>query len=494
MKLILRLLVLLLSVTATGPSAQPLSEQTAKDFISDLLERPHDLQRWVQADELAASRRLNITYFGVTNKFLISYDITDEIRDLVRKKAATVDFNIHDLDSTFTRLSLTFKNTEYKAEYYFVNDRLVSPIYYHSRNWHRFETDYFVFVVSDKSAFNRHSADKLDAFVAKTIEILSYHDRKRQQLKDAKIYYFLCKDSDDIQDLTGYNTRGLYNLAYDYIITTFNCHYHELVHLLANYRLQNLSLYTHPFFQEGIAVALGGRGGKEPPIILDMGAFLERSQFAKFQDYLRFESFKAAAPSLTYPLSGLYNAFLVNELGIKHYLSLYKKYSDKNCRSDIVKNDFPPDTRWKSFLENYSGSQNIDVRAREVSGCERVYDDTLAVIYQDSTDVHFKIKTAILLSDKEPLSEYKSKTFKEHFPKGAYRGEKYLITADQNEISVYDLYTNNLVAKYVSSMSVQTLPIKVEEGFYSFSVDRSVFDADLKEMTVEVPPPQEVAP
>jgi hypothetical protein len=258
--------------------------------------------------------------------------------------------------------------------------------------------------------------------------------------------------------------------------------------------LQNLSLYTNPFFQEGIAVALGGRGGKEPDVILDMGAFLERSQFASYQNLLRYETFKATDPTLSYPVCGLYNSFLLNKLEIVGYLALYKKYSDKNYRADIVVMDLPANELWRSYLDNYPGAHTIDVSEPNTSSDKPVYSDTSAVIFQDSSKINFKIKSAVLLSEKEPLSDYSSKTFQELFPQGTYRGEKYLITADQNEISVYNLYANNLVAKYVASMSAQMLPIIIEEGFYSFSVKKSVFDEDIRELSIKVTAQKETTP
>ena len=42
--------------------------------------------------------------------------------------------------------------------------------------------------------------------------------------------------------------------------------------------------------------------------------------------------------------------------------------------------------------------------------------------------------------------------------------------------------------KYVPSMSVSMRPIPAENGFYSFAVDRDVFDGGLKGMVFEVIP------
>jgi hypothetical protein len=142
-------------------------------------------------------------------------------------------------------------------------------------------------------------------------------------LKKEKIIYILCKDEDEIEKLTGYKARGMFNLAYDYVISTFNCHYHELLHLLMNYKLKNIPPYTHSFLQEGFAVSFGGRGGKEPEVILNLGCFIAESKFLEYKELLSLDKFRNFDVSMSYPLSGLYNNFIISNFGIDNYLKLY---------------------------------------------------------------------------------------------------------------------------------------------------------------------------
>ncbi|MCZ7612273.1 MAG: hypothetical protein M5T52_01650 [Ignavibacteriaceae bacterium] len=56
---------------------------------------------------------------------------------------------------------------------------------------------------------------------------MKFTDEEKKTIQKEKLIYILCKDENEIEKLTGYKARGMGNLAYDYVITTYNCHYHE---------------------------------------------------------------------------------------------------------------------------------------------------------------------------------------------------------------------------------------------------------------------------
>ena len=188
------------------------------------------------------------------------------------------------------------------------------------------------------------------------IKLLQISDDRMNLLQKEKINYILCKDQNEIKKISGFDTRGIYILAYDEVITTFNTHYHELSHLLMNFKLQNLPLYTLPFFQEGFAVAVGGRGGIGRNILLNIGYFLEKSGYLKFNAILSKEDFMSENASMTYPAAGLYNYFLISNYGINSYINLYLKYSgtSKQVNEFIASKIFlPPVETYKKFLNDF---------------------------------------------------------------------------------------------------------------------------------------------
>lgn len=497
MKALIFACICFLQIACTAASeAQELSKASADAFITDLLQNPAELEKWVQPEELALSKRLGIGYYDVLNKFLISYDVSEDIRNKIKNKTLQAEYQTQQLDPEYTRLALSFvpvavpdeeaETDEPELEYYFQGERLISPIRYYTRNWNRLETDYFVFYLSDFSLFNRYSARKLDEFVTRTLDILDVPPELRTKLRQEKIYYFRCRDAEEIRILTGYASRGMYNLAYDYILSTFNCHYHEIVHMLVNYKLRSVHMHTHPFLQEGIAVALGGRGGKEPAVIMNLAMFLERSGFVSYEELLSYESFMQMDPSLSYPVSGLYSEFLLKELNINRLMELYEHYSGVNSQSDISLDMLPPDDRWSSFLRSYGGSQPIAVNAPDDAVCRSIVADSLAEICEGTRLIHFKIKGAVLIGKAGAEQYYQSTIFKELLPGVLYRSEKYLVVASTSEISVYNLYTDNLTAKYIPTMSVERIPIPTEDGYFKFCLEKSVFEEDLQDLSIRV--------
>jgi len=59
-----------------------------------------------------------------------------------------------------------------------------------------------------------------------------------------------------------------------------------------------------------------------------MGAWLQKSGMLNVGDLLTKDDFSKTDPTMSYPLSGLYNLFLINELGVDKYLNVYKIFSD----------------------------------------------------------------------------------------------------------------------------------------------------------------------
>jgi hypothetical protein len=298
-------------------------------------------------------------------------------------------------------------------------------------------------------------------------------------LTKSKIKYFLCKDEAEIKNLTGFNTMGMYYLPYDYLITTYNSHYHELIHLLMNFKFKTLPLFTLPFFQEGFAVAYGGRGGKEPDIFNNMAVYLQKSGAMNFNEILNKEDFSKVDASMSYPLSGLYNKFLIDKLGIVKYLKLYRKYSSddsgiSNLSVDTL--DFPSGSAWDNYLDSVSG--NYDLKTGKdiyTSDYKLMIDKPNYKIYTNTISYMFEIKDTVLFSSEEKYPGYISSKFREVFPARNYEFQKYLITADSSEISIYNLYTNNLIAKYVSSFAIPPENVYRKDGFYIFTLPHNYF-------------------
>ncbi len=87
------------------------------------------------------------------------------------------------------------------------------------------------------------------------------------------------------------------------------------------------------------------------------------------------------------------------------------------------------------------------------------------------------------MSTKDKIKNYVSKKFVEQFPNINYQGQKYLITADKNEVNIYNLYTNSLIASYTMGFTIDAESVPIEDGYFSFYVKKDVFDENKSELT-----------
>ena len=321
----MRILFLFIAFLCAQNFPQQINKEISS-FFKDLIADADDLSKYINKNELAKSERLGIQYEGIKNKFLISFDIDEQVKNEIRENKTSYELKEEKLNEDFSKITFFVQSRNYSKEFYFKDDKFVSPAYYFTSGWKNFKTKYFNFFISDSLLFNNYSVEALGKLSYQPWPTLHLDENQRKLLEEKKINYILCKDEDEIKKLTGFATRELYTLAFDEIITTYNCHFHELAHLLINFKLKNLPLYSLPFFQEGFAVAAGGRGGLSRNVLFDAGYFLQKSEIIKFNSILTKEEFLSEDASLTYPVAGLYSLFLMKQYGIDSYLKLYKKY------------------------------------------------------------------------------------------------------------------------------------------------------------------------
>lgn len=484
------ILFVILNLNITSNS-QSLTIERASAFIESMKTDSDSLGAFVLQEELEISKRLSITYDGVKTKFLISYEIPQQVIKEIKEESLKYTLSIEKIDGEFSILN--FKTDNFKTKYYFKNGFLISPPYFFSKGWKKIESEHFIFYVSEPELFNQYSVNQLEDFVKNIFSVLKFTDEEKKTIQKEKLIYILCKDENEIEKLTGYKARGMGNLAYDYVITTYNCHYHEVLHILLNFKLKSLPLYTHPFFQEGFAVAFGGRGGYEPGIILNLGKFLEQSEFLNKNQLLNADEYKSYDVSMSYPLSGLYNLFLIQELGIDSYLKLYLKYSSGNVTGSVINPaDLPEETKWNNFVSSFTNDGEIGINFGNPS--HQGKNEDFKTLIENSTltlkenEEFYLLETIgnILITANDKQENYHSKLFNEFYPDKNYNGEKYLIKVNDSEAAIYNIYTNNLIANYVSGFSIDMKPVPKENGYYKFLMNQIIFDEKETEWILKI--------
>jgi len=487
MKNVLIILSLILFF-AKSSNAQNLSKQAAESFIEALINDPDDLVKYFDITQIKLSGRLGINYKEVKHKLLISLDLDPVIKQKLLSHELNYTYKIESLAPDYTKLLIEIPGEKINYEFLFKKGKMISKADFYAIEWTRVKSKYVVFHVSKEYLLNDYSIYKLDSFVEKMLHQLACSKSEIKKLEAEKIHYFLCKDEDEIKLLTNYATRGMYYLANDYIISTFNNHCHEIAHLLINYKLKTIDLYTLPLLQEGFAVAFGGRGGQESNVILNMGIFLAKSNMLDYDALLNKSSFSQLDPSVTYPISGLYTKFLIDKLEMLGFLELYKKYSADAIevnKLQLTANELPEKEEWMEYVTKLEKDADIQVTGFEERNFSKKLIDNENIRINENDSVYLvKIKTNAAFKKKGTSTGYKSKLFAELFPSGKYEQEKYIIMAASGEVSIYNFLTNDLIAKYVQGFSLTNAPVAQKEGSFIFTVKKKVFDEPLNALEI----------
>jgi hypothetical protein len=456
------------------------------EFFKELIAGSKDLSEYVPPGELSKSQRLNISYENIQNKFLISYDIDEKVKQQLRSGAFQYELIKESLNNNYLKVTFSVPGLKYEKDFYFHNGRLISPVTYHTLNWRMYKSKYFTIYVSDTTLLNRYSVELLDGYVISMLELLQVDSTDRSLLEKEKIIYVLCKDQEEIKTITGFDTRGLYILAYDEVVTTFNCHFHELSHLMINYKLKTLPLYTLPFFQEGFAAATGGRGGIRRNIILDTGHYLHSSGITPFNSILTHKEFLAEDASVSYPVAALYTSYLLNSFGVNSFLKLYRDYSGSFSKVSSLSSEMitlPPVEDFEKFVINYQRRGGITIENDEQF--TTFYDGNYLIMSESDNYYKFSVQKNFSIKEAEAPG-YRSKKFAELFPGTRYQGEKYAVTVSEAEININNLYTNILMATYYAGFSGNFRQVPSENGFFTFYVEKDIFEEDLKTLEINI--------
>ena len=479
-------LLLLIARPASSQESERLTPAQAEAFVARLLQPNGDISEWVDPAVLQRSRRLGIEYQGLVNKVLIQYDLANPIKIALRGKKLRKTLTIDTLEAPFSRLIVGVPEKDYAQQFYFRGTRLVAPADYHTRNWGEAESRYFRFRFSEPADFNHYAVEELDRFVAETLTLLEVDSAGQALLEQEKIVYLLCHDTDEMKAITGFESRGIYILAQDQIISTFNSHRHEVAHLLINFKLRKLPLYTHPFLQEGFACAVGGRGGKSVRVINELGAFLQASRFVVYEDILPLQGFQDHDPSLSYALSGLYSRFLLSRWTLADYLAFYQAHSGRSERArgkPLQAGSLPPAEEFARYVETFQLDNWIafpDSAPEEAP----LREGTWGGIWDLDDAYYFRIRSSLRLTPADPPVDFRSREFEEIFPGESYRGQMYLLEVKEGEIKLFNFYNAVLEAFFSNGLTTAPRVLRNAVGEYGFAISKKAFGRPLEEMQI----------
>ncbi len=464
------------------------SQDISVKFFEALIQDKPELTDFINKEELEYSLRLGIEYDNVKNKFFIGNEIPEEIREGVisGKYEYNVAIEPHaGMKIGETRFALTIPDIQFRKEYYY-NDGMISATTFYTRKWQKLESKYFTFRLEEPKYFNEYCVKRLDQFVDLIADTLGFTIAERRILEKEKIGYIFCKDEASVEKITGFRAKGMAILGTDEIVTSYQTHFHEVAHILINYKLKKSGLYTLPFFMEGFAVAVGGRGGMAPRVVTDLGYYLEKSSILTYDSIITNDGFYNNDASMSYAVAGLYNSFLLHELGGEKYLELYRKFNgnlefinNTNLNSLIL----PAKTKWNSFLEDYKKPPDIYF--------DKIDTNTLfdggnmgSMNILKNGYIKFSMPQYIFidfLNNRISKSLYKSRIFLADFPQDSSKWEsifQYGIFADSVSLKVIDFFNDEIVINYNKNLSIENLNVPVQAYRFKFYVNGTIFSID----------------
>ena len=474
------------------------SQTSAEKFIKALINNSDNIRDFVDESEIARSERLGITYTGVKNKFLIGYDIDEQVKSDMKEGRLQYDIKEKALEDNYSQVEFSISSLKFSKLFYFHNGKFISPTTYLTRNWQTDESKYFIFKISEPKYFNDYCVKRLDEFVDKIADTLNFSEAEKVLLQQQKIYYIFCKDEDEVQALTGYKSKGQAILAFDEVITAYQTHFHELSHLLINYKLKNLGLYTLPFFMEGFAVAMGGRGGMAPRVVTDVGYYLQKTAFLTYDSILTYDAFSSQDANMTYAISGLYNMFLFNELGASKYLELYKKVNgdlEKVKQLTVSNLQIPEKNKFLAFLDFYD--KNKSFKLENEGFIPAPYPDFVDAItffrvkqidenfyYFNTTHNSF----GFTLNGENIFPDYTSRLYnKELYNKDWPGSGEYVVVVDSTKLKLYNCLNDEIEVSYDINFSTdhKQIPVCFEKQMggeliikhHVFSLAATLFDS-----------------
>lgn len=330
---------------------------------------------------------------------------------------------------------------------------------------------------------------QFDHFVEAVADTLGLTRADIALIADKKIEYFYCNDDSTVLSITGQYTKGVLDQSSNDIISSSFPHHHEVVHLLTNIKLKSLPLYTLPVVREGLAVRFGGRWGKGPAALLDLGAFLIRDTLVSIDSSLAVSNFENSSEmDLLYPVSGVVVSYLWDKLGKQKFWSLYSSMSGPqdvigHLTTAEVGTQMATALSRKNWDEVKSGlsaymAQNVASWTTSSAGAspkgKLIWNNPTDSVVIDGDWICFSVKADSGVTVKESFLLFKDSTFDghtsllfdEHFMGAVpFDGYRYGVRIDQNEAGVYDYAGNSLISKFI-------LGINGVDNYYNAKTNR----------------------
>ncbi len=385
---------------------------------------------------------------------------------------------------------------------------LTFPQQYYTANWETKETKYFRIRYNSilENNLNEINLAEADKFIENTAVQLGLSNEDIKLIEQKNIEYIYCESDKQVKSITGHLVKGTYDMPSNDIISAFFPHYHEIVHLLVNYKLRKLPFYALPLLREGSAVYFGGRWGKAPKTLATIGEFLITENIVSLDSIITFSDFnKIATSNIAYSVAGLFTGYLIDKIGVDAYLKLYREFSGDlktlmYLSADEIKQKFADTVKKKNWddlqkdFRSYLDKLLINAQMTPglTKGNKEIYNADGIIIRDDKGFYTFEISSQskdtvsgnLVFDYEKALDGKNSSLFGEQYKlTKKFSGYRFGVRYDRNEVGVYDYATNHLIAKYIWSLKPVDSYFDDSEHKLYFKFKKDVLPFELNKKT-----------
>jgi hypothetical protein len=238
-----------------------------------------------------------------------------------------------------------------------------------------------------------------------------------------------------------------------------------------------VGLFVSPLLQEGVAVRFGGRWGRAPEALREMGGYTLRADLLTLDDLLTWDGFHGNPADLTYAPAGIVAGRLLDRLGASAFLELYRESSGTLPQVQAVTVEQAQSriaaalgTSFEEFAADFARDTRGPIAGDlDPAGEAIALGDTIAIVKSPGQQVRitregewlaFDVEStageaggALLLKRGDCAADKcvagAGRLFAEQLPGLAYQGERAAFIFDAREIGLYDFDCDLLLAKHV---------------------------------------------
>lgn len=453
-----------------------LSQDIQKQFITDYISGK-DIISYVDGTEIKLSERLGITFEAMPNVFHLWYKMDSIIISKINNSEVDYTIDYITIDAVYKQVIIKVKKPNYKRVFTFKNNKLINNLFYYTKDWDEIKSKYFVFKVYNKADLNKYVLNELDSFADNLCKNLKIEGSDLEKLQSSKINYYLFRKN-EFDSIAEFESGGYFSPIFGDIVTYQKMHYHEVAHALMVYKLKEQKPFTHPFIREGFAVSFGGCSVGEINMNLktsmDLAYYIYSNSLISYDSLYNIKRFRAYDfIGFAYPVSGFYNNFLFNKIGLEEYLILYIENSYKYTNEPIVFKPYKDDskTEFDKFVDTY----RTDITPIQESF---FYDTNTVFVSTLQNEYHFNKGEYLFTPKVNDQEDFKSDAFVKFFPGRSYNKERYLFTAYDKFIKIYDLYLDTIIAIYIN-LKMDTETFQTIGSYNTFKVNKNLFEGDL---------------